>query len=140
MSMFAFATRPRRLAAALALGVMASFAPVQAAELVMFERSGCPWCARWDAEVAPAYMKTPEGHRAPLRRHNLDQGQPRDIALERPVRYTPTFVLVDDGKEVGRITGYIDNGMFWGMLSPLMQRLTSSTGSAASGAIVSREQ
>lgn len=140
MSMFAFATRLRGFAAALALGAIALFGPAQAAELVMFERAGCPWCARWDAEVAPAYMKTAEGQRAPLRRHNLDQGQPRDIALERPVRYTPTFVLVDGGKEVGRITGYIDNGMFWGMLSPLMQRLASSTGSAATGATVSREQ
>jgi len=140
MSMFALAIRSRNFAAALALAAATWLAPSQAAELVMFERSGCPWCARWDAEVAPAYMKTSEGQRAPLRRHNLDQGQPSDIALERPVRYTPTFVLVDNGKEVGRITGYIDNGMFWGMLSPLMQRLASSTGSATSGATISREQ
>ena len=92
----------------------------------MFERAGCPWCVRWDAEVSPAYPKTAEGQRAPLRRHNLDQGQPRNIMLESPVRYTPTFVLVDDGREIGRITGYIDNGMFWGTLSAMIAKLPAA--------------
>ncbi len=94
-----------------------------ASELVMFERDGCPYCARWDAEVAPAYMKTVEGLRAPLRRYNIGLGQPKDIVLERPVRYTPTFVLVDDGREVSRITGYVENGMFWGLLQPMIAKL-----------------
>ena len=95
----------------------------QAAELVMFERRGCPYCARWNAEVAPAYVKTKEGQRAPLRRYDIDQGQPKDIALKTPVIYTPTFVLVEDGREAGRITGYIDNGMFWGTLTQLIGKL-----------------
>ena len=125
--MFRLATQlamtPARLpAAALCVWVMTLTSAV-AAELVMIERAGCAWCARWDAEVAPAYEKTNEGRRAPLRRHNLDQGQPNGIVLERPVRYTPTFLLVDDGREVGRITGYIENGMFWGMLSQMIAKL-----------------
>lgn len=120
----------RRVLAAAAFALVSAVATAQAAELVMFERSGCPWCARWDAEVAPAYAKTAEGKRAPLRRHSLDNGQPTDIALERPVRYTPTFVLVDGGREVGRITGYIDNGMFWGTLMPMIAKLDAAGGGA----------
>lgn len=113
-----------------------------AAELVMVEQAGCPYCKRWDAEVAPAYPKTPEGKAAPLRRHDLGQGQPKDIALQRPVRYTPTFVLVDEGREVARITGYIDNAMFWGTLSQLVAQLPrkSSTPTDASSPTASREQ
>ncbi len=38
-----------------------------AAELVMFESPGCPWCARWHAEVGPGYGRSDEGKRAPLR-------------------------------------------------------------------------
>ncbi|MBA4335306.1 MAG: transcriptional regulator, partial [Methylobacterium sp.] len=47
----------------------AGLVPVAAAaELVMFTRDGCPWCARFEREVAPAYHLTEEGRLAPLRR------------------------------------------------------------------------
>ena len=32
-----------------------------AADLVMVEEPGCPWCARWTAEIGPIYPKTAEG-------------------------------------------------------------------------------
>lgn len=135
------ATRFGTFAAALALAIMLPAVPAQAAELVMFERAGCAWCARWDREVAPAYGKTAEGQRAPLRRHNLDTGQPQDLKLNAPVRYTPTFVLVDQGREIGRITGYIDNGMFWGILTPMIDKLAdASPGASKSTREASREQ
>ena len=57
-----------------------------AAELVMFEQRGCPWCAAFDREIGPVYAKTPEGARAPLRRVDIDKPLPRDlgfIAVER---------------------------------------------------------
>ncbi|HEY8578899.1 MAG TPA: thioredoxin family protein, partial [Beijerinckiaceae bacterium] len=62
---------------AAAAAVLALAAPLRApaAELLMFERDGCPYCARWDHEVAPLYEKTPEGKRAPLRRVDLDKGR-----------------------------------------------------------------
>lgn len=100
-----------------------SFGTANAAELIMFEREGCPYCVRWDDEIAPAYMVSEEARTAPLRRYNLGHGQPKDIKLSLPVRFTPTFVLVDKGKEVGRITGYFDNAMFWGLLGKLLEKL-----------------
>lgn len=103
------------------LVLLAMLAPAwaHAAELVMFERADCPVCLRWDREVAPIYPKTPESHTATLRRVTLGTGT--GIALAEPVRYTPTFVLVDDGHEVGRITGYLDDAMFWGLLDGLLK-------------------
>jgi hypothetical protein len=98
-----------------------SLSSAQALELVMFERTGCPWCLRWDKEVAPGYSASPEGLIAPLRRVSLDRGSPNGLTLTPPVFYTPTFVLVNDGKEVGRITGYIDNATFWGLVTRLIQ-------------------
>ena len=41
------------------------FSPASAAELLMMEQPGCAWCARFDAEIAPAWPKTEEGRRAP---------------------------------------------------------------------------
>ncbi len=92
----------------------------------MFERRGCPYCARWNADVAPAYVNSKEGKIAPLRRYDIDRGQPKDITLESPVIYTPTFVLADNGREIGRITGYIDSGMFWGTLTQLLGKLDTA--------------
>ncbi|MCA0424447.1 MAG: hypothetical protein LCH61_14215 [Proteobacteria bacterium] len=114
----------RRLVLALAsLGATGGLrASERALELVMVERAGCSWCERWNREVAPAYEKTAEGRRAPLRRHSLEIGQPR-LVLTEPVRFTPTFLLVEGGREIGRITGYLENGMFWGLLEAMLKRV-----------------
>jgi thioredoxin-related protein len=40
------------------------------------------------------------------------------------VRYTPTFVVVDNGREIGRITGYVNDDAFWGLLAALATRIT----------------
>jgi hypothetical protein len=108
-------------------GLAAAAAPGLAAgglELVMVERAGCAWCARWDAEVFPIFGKTPEAAQAPLRRHNLGDGQPKEAVA--PVRFTPTFLLVREGKEIGRITGYMDDAAFWGLLGQLLQKAGQS--------------
>lgn len=105
--------------AAIAFGLAASAA--SAAELIFVERAGCPYCIKWEREIAPSYALTKEGKLAKLRKVDLGAGQPTHAA--RPVRFTPTFLVINDGKEVGRITGYSDEAMFWGMLSQILARL-----------------
>lgn len=87
----------------------------------MAEEQGCYWCARWDQEIAHIYPKTAEGKTAPLRRYDLHSEAP-DATLESRVRYTPTFILVEDGREVGRIEGYPGEDFFWGLLSIMFER------------------
>jgi hypothetical protein len=95
------------------------------AELVMYRRDGCPWCAKWDHEIGPIYPKTDFSKRAPLRLINLDHD--RDLPIKHgSIRYTPTFVLVEDGKEVGRIEGYPGDEFFWPRLSNLLEALPQS--------------
>ena len=94
-----------------------------AAELVMFEEPGCTWCQRWDAEVAPAYPLSPQGRMAPLRRVHIRDQATAGVSLERPVTGTPTFVLADEGREVGRIVGYPGPAYFYGQLDRLLERL-----------------
>jgi hypothetical protein len=43
--------------------------------------------------------------------------------LAHPITASPTFVLIDDGREVGRITGYPGADFFWGMLAELIAKL-----------------
>jgi len=91
-----------------------------AAELVMFTRDGCPWCARFEREVAPAYHLTDEGKQAPLRRVELKAGGSNLAGLAAPVIAAPTFVLFDEGRETGRITGYQGDDAFWGLLGKML--------------------
>jgi hypothetical protein len=95
----------------------------QAAELVMFEDPACVWCRRWHAEVGPGYPRTPQGQFAPLRRINIRDQALAGVALERPVTVTPTFVLAEDGREIGRIVGYPGNAFFWELLGELLRRV-----------------
>jgi hypothetical protein len=93
------------------------------AELLMFDDAGCVWCRRWNAEIAPSYARTREGQRAPLRRVPIRNQAQAGVALARPVNSTPTFVLVEDGQEIGRINGYAGRDFFYPMLEELLGRL-----------------
>lgn len=114
--------------AALLGGMFIASATVSAhaAELVMFEQAGCVWCAAFDREIAPIYGKTDEGRRAPLRRVDMDRPLPPDLAFIQAERLTPLFVLVDKGREIGRIRGYPGDDHFWGLLGALVKKLDSA--------------
>ena len=95
----------------------------RAAELVMFEQAGCAWCEAFDSEIGSIYGKTDDGLRAPLRRVDIEQALPADLAFIEVERLTPLFVLVDQGREIGRIRGYGGREMFWTQLYMLIQKL-----------------
>lgn len=104
----------------------------RAAELIMFEQRGCPYCADFDREIAPVYPLTEEGRGIPLRRVDIARPVPSDLRFIAVERFTPVFVLVDAGREIGRIRGYAGEDHFWGLFGVLVQRLR--TQGAATGA------
>ncbi|MGJ5181099.1 thioredoxin [Bradyrhizobium oligotrophicum] len=118
----------RRLAtvASAAVSLLCLLSPALASELVMFERPGCGWCARFNAEIAPIYAKTDEGRALPLRRVDLTQKLPADLAGIDPGAFTPTFVVLDQGREIGRIRGYPGDAFFFGLLGRIINA-TSGT-------------
>lgn len=110
-----------RLAAAILAVTLAL--PAAAAELLMFEEAGCPWCRAWDRDIGDIYDKTTEGKRAPLRRIDVHGPMPEGLTLTSRPRITPTFVLIDEGRELGRIEGYPGDELFWWLMSDLMNKL-----------------
>jgi len=109
--------------------------PARAAELIMFEQAGCVWCQAFDREIAPIYPKTDEGRRAPLRRVDITRKRPPDLAFIEVERMTPLFVLIDKGREIGRIRGYPGDDHFWGLLGALIKKLDPArTGGERAGA------
>ncbi len=116
-----------RIAAAVGAALLfLAVLPATAAELVMIEEEGCIWCARFNREIAPIYPKTPEAERAPLRRVDIRAPRPDDLQFDSPLRLTPTFILVEDGREVARVEGYPGEELFWPMLTRMLNELEES--------------
>ncbi|GAA0783675.1 thioredoxin family protein [Roseibium denhamense] len=89
--------------------------------LYMAEEDGCSWCAKWDNEIAHIYPKTAEGKTAPLKRFDLFSDKP-NVTFKNRVRFTPTFILVQNGVEVDRIEGYPGEDFFWSLLTMMFKR------------------
>lgn len=110
------------VAGALALALL-TILPAQAAELVMVDNRGCTYCAKFNREVAPTYGATLAGRAAPLRKVSPFKKWPADLAGVTPAPFTPVFILVDKGREIGRFSGYDGEAKFWRRLKPLLAKL-----------------
>jgi hypothetical protein len=120
---------PRLLRAVALTAALLTGSVAGAAELVMFWRAGCPYCAQFDREIGPIYDKTDEGKAAPLRRVDIHAPIPPDLRSVTVERITPVFVLVDHGREIGRIRGYPGEDNFWGLLAGMVGDLPRTDGS-----------
>ncbi len=124
--MIAFA-RPRSAFAALILSILAGLAclptAADAAELVVFGSARCPYCLAWEREIGRTYARMGEARLAPLRRIDIAAELPADLDRLRDVDVTPTFVLVEEGREIGRIVGYSGSRSFWPELHRLLAKL-----------------
>lgn len=102
---------------------LAAFGDARAAQLVMFRIKACPYCAAWDADIGGVYDKTAEGRAAPLREVDMDGRIPPDLQRIAGLVYSPTFVLVEDGQEIGRIIGHPGPDFFWPLLANLLKNI-----------------
>lgn len=143
--MYSLPTRQRRsgtlssggLARAAALAAVIASPCVGAAELLVVEQDDCPYCERFDAEIAPIWPKTAQGRRAPLRRVPLSGPWPAALATIERATFTPTFILVEDGREIDRLVGYPGEEHFWFLVGELLGRIAprpEATDSSASDA------
>lgn len=98
------------------LSISASLYTVHASELIMFDSPYCTWCSKWEDEIGVIYDLTPESCQAPLRRIDISDDLPDSLIINEEVLYTPTFVLINDNREVARIIGYPGEEFFWAML------------------------
>jgi len=89
----------------------------------MLEQNGCAYCEQWHDEIGDIYPKTWEGKRYPLRPINIHEKWPEDLSQIKSEIFTPSFILVDKGQEVGRIRGYNGDEFFWFLLDELIEKL-----------------
>ena len=110
----------------LALLFSLSLLPAKASattELIMFEEASCSWCRIWHEEIGPIYPLTDEAKLAPLRRVDVNDARPADLKGLKAVHFTPTFVLMKDGREVDRLLGYPGEDFFWALLAQMIEKL-----------------
>ncbi len=86
-------------------------------QLIMVDDPACRYCRAWDEDVGRGYGKSPEGRLAPLRRVGRGAAELRGLT---PVIYTPTFILLRDGVEAGRISGYPGADYFYEELRAML--------------------
>ncbi|MEM7496643.1 MAG: thioredoxin family protein [Pseudomonadota bacterium] len=106
---------------ALAALLLPGPATAGALRLLMLDQAACEWCEQWEAEIGGAYHLTDEGRAAPLTRASIHEPLPEGVTLERRAHFTPTFVLLEDGREVGRLEGYAGADFFYPMLDRLLR-------------------
>ncbi len=102
---------------------MMPFSQTTAAELILYGEPGCIYCAKWRQTIGPIYAKTAEGKKAPVRELLVAEGKGGGNGLASAIVFSPTFVLMNDGKEVGRFLGYQNDEFFWFTLDRLLKQL-----------------
>ena len=83
-------------------------------KMIMFNSPFCEWCEIWEEEVGIVYGKTDIGQKLPVRRVDISDNRPSDLQHLKGIRFTPTFVILENGGEIGRILGYPGESFFWG--------------------------
>ena len=95
--------------------------------LVYVHSPTCGACAQFDREVGAIYHQTEESALLPLQRISLEAWQDGQYdhsdCVATPVSSTPTFVQIQDCREIDRVTGYSDEALFWLALRRMVNRL-----------------
>ena len=99
---------------------------LMAAELIMVEQQGCSYCLEWKDQLGHIYPKTPEGKYAPLKTIDITEVDKLE-GLQRDVIFTPTFVLMENDRELGRLEGYSSEDFFWELLEVILKKETEYT-------------
>lgn len=114
------------------LAVMIAFAlPVDARadmRLYVFEIEGCEACAQFHSEALQDYWTSETSRSLPLTIVDLNALGTARQPLRSPIRTVPTFVVMRDGIEVARLTGYPGKAAFEaGMAAVLAEHAPTSS-------------
>ncbi|MEQ1647686.1 MAG: thioredoxin fold domain-containing protein [Hyphomicrobiaceae bacterium] len=116
---FAWATTGAALCTKVAPSALAASALDGRTVLIMVDDPGCIYCLKWEREVEGSYRNSAEGSFAPVEKRRKGHA---DLAGLTGLNYTPTFVLLRHGAEIGRIVGYAGSDWFWGEIEPLFRK------------------
>lgn len=89
-------------------------------ELVVMEAPGCTYCTLFRRDVLPSYEASPRAKDMPIRFVDVNDEAAEALGLETPVDIVPTFLVLKNNKEVGRIPGYTGPEYFFHTINYLL--------------------
>jgi len=89
-------------------------------ELVVIEAPGCIYCTLFRRDVLPSYAASPRSKDLPIRFVDINDEAASAISIDYPVDIVPTFLVLKNNKEVGRIPGYTGPEFFFHTINYLL--------------------
>ncbi len=89
-------------------------------ELLVLEIRNCDICEVIRERIEPAYNGSARSKRAPMRFVDITSINEMDLGLRSTVRTMPTVVLMKDGREVDRLSGFISTELYIETLNGLV--------------------
>jgi thioredoxin-related protein len=90
-------------------------------ELLVIEVAGCTICDLVRIHIQPAYEASPRARQVPLRYVDITSIDELRLGLSERVATVPTIVLMRDGRELDRITGYTGPENFFAALGEMLE-------------------
>jgi thioredoxin-related protein len=94
--------------------------PASNLELVVMEAPGCTYCELFRRDVLPSYQASERAKDMPIRFLDVNDTTPEALGLESGIDIVPTFVVLKNHKEVGRIPGYMGPEYFFHSINHLV--------------------
>lgn len=82
-------------------------------QLVVLEADGCIYCNVFRRQLLPAYEASLHGKKAPIRFIDINDPALGELGLTQPVGLVPTFVVLENNEEIGRIPGLVGRHDFF---------------------------
>ena len=91
-------------------------------ELLIFEHADCVYCRVFRRDIQTRYERTGSAAEVPLRFIDIEKADTTRLGLNSPLVLLPTAVLMKDGREVDRVSGYWGPDNFFKMLAHIMMK------------------
>jgi hypothetical protein len=89
-------------------------------ELVVFEARPCAYCDLFRRNVLPEYQRSRHAAALPIRFVDINQADISRLPLAAPISVLPTVVMLRNGREAGRISGYTGFETFLRLVSLML--------------------
>lgn len=89
-------------------------------ELIVVEAPGCTYCTVFRRDVLPSYQASERARSVPVRFIDVNDLAVAQLGLGSPINIVPTFVVIKNNKEIGRIPGYVGPENFYHTINYLL--------------------
>ena len=91
-------------------------------EFLVLEVKSCHVCELVRTHILPPYERSVTAREAPMRFVDLNAVDEAQLGLTAPVTTMPTIVLMREGQEVARLTGYTGPQIFFQAVPEMLAR------------------